>query len=62
MPNWGYIAIIVLILYIIVSIALYYLQEYFIFKPEKLGSLTKIWFVDGKWNMNHYDKLNLSTN
>ncbi|WP_103068083.1 alpha/beta hydrolase [Aquimarina sediminis] len=36
MPNWGYIAIIVLILYVVVSIALYYLQEYFIFKPEKL--------------------------
>ena len=30
--------------------------------PEKLGSLTRIWFVDGKWNMNHYDKLNLRTN
>ena len=30
--------------------------------PEKLRSLTRIWFVDVKWNMNHYDKLNLSTN
>ncbi|MDY8135614.1 alpha/beta hydrolase [Aquimarina sp. 2201CG5-10] len=36
MPNWGYIAIIVLTVYIAVSVALYYLQEYFIFKPEKL--------------------------
>ncbi len=36
MPNWGYIAIIILAVYIIASIALYYLQEYFIFKPEKL--------------------------
>jgi len=36
MPNWGYIAIIILAVYIVASIALYYLQEYFIFKPEKL--------------------------
>ncbi|WP_027391724.1 alpha/beta hydrolase [Aquimarina latercula] len=36
MPNWGYIAIIILAFYIIASVALYYLQEYFIFKPEKL--------------------------
>ncbi len=36
MSNWGYIAIIVFAVYIIASIALYYLQEYFIFKPEKL--------------------------
>ncbi|MEW7293029.1 alpha/beta hydrolase [Aquimarina sp. 2304DJ70-9] len=36
MSNWGYIAIIVLAVYIIASVALYYLQEFFIFKPEKL--------------------------
>jgi len=36
MLNWGYIAIIALIIYVVISIALYYLQEYFIFKPEKL--------------------------
>ncbi len=36
MPNWGYIAILVFAVYSIVSIVLYYLQEYFIFKPEKL--------------------------
>ncbi len=36
MPNWGYIAIIVFAIYIAASIVLYYLQEYFIFKPEKL--------------------------
>ncbi|GAA4274763.1 alpha/beta fold hydrolase [Aquimarina gracilis] len=36
MPNWGYIAIVVFAVYIIASIALYYLQEFFIFKPEKL--------------------------
>ncbi|AXT49959.1 alpha/beta fold hydrolase [Aquimarina sp. BL5] len=37
MPNWGYIAIIILAFYIVASVALYYLQEYFIFKPEKLN-------------------------
>ncbi|MCK8519953.1 lysophospholipase [Aquimarina sp. D1M17] len=36
MSSWGYIAIIVLLVYFAISIALYYLQEYFIFKPEKL--------------------------
>ncbi len=36
MPNWGYIAILAFAVYSIVSIVLYYLQEYFIFKPEKL--------------------------
>jgi len=37
MPNWGYIAVIILVLYMVASVALYYLQEYFIFKPEKLN-------------------------
>ncbi|KAA1243691.1 alpha/beta hydrolase [Aquimarina sp. RZ0] len=36
MPNWGYILIIILVCYLVASISLYYLQEYFIFKPEKL--------------------------
>ncbi len=37
MPYWLHIIIIVLIAYIVVSIALYYLQDYFLFKPEKLS-------------------------
>ncbi len=36
MPYWLHILIIVLIIYVIISIALYYLQDYFLFKPEKL--------------------------
>ncbi len=36
MPYWLYIAIIVLIVYVAISIALYYLQDYMLFKPEKL--------------------------
>ncbi|KZS42581.1 hydrolase [Aquimarina aggregata] len=36
MQNWGYIVVIFLVAYLIASIILYYLQEYFIFKPEKL--------------------------
>lgn len=36
MPSWGYIAIVILVIYSVANIALYYLQEYFIFKPEKL--------------------------
>lgn len=36
MPNWLYITIVVLIVYLTISILLYYLQDYFLFKPEKL--------------------------
>ena len=36
MPNWLSILLIVLIVYIIISVALYYLQDYLLFKPEKL--------------------------
>ena len=36
MPVWVNILIIVVIVYIIISVLLYYLQEFFLFKPEKL--------------------------
>jgi alpha-beta hydrolase superfamily lysophospholipase len=36
MPNWLYITIFILAVYVVVSILLYYLQDYFLFKPEKL--------------------------
>ena len=36
MPNWGYIVLGVVGAYLIISIALYFLQDYFMFKPEKL--------------------------
>ncbi len=36
MPYWLHIIIIVLVIYITISVALYYLQDYFLFKPEKL--------------------------
>ncbi|SHI47047.1 alpha/beta hydrolase [Aquimarina spongiae] len=36
MFSWVYILLAVVVIYIIISVALYYLQEYFIFKPEKL--------------------------
>ena len=36
MPNWLYILLFVLAIYIVVSILLYYLQDYLLFKPEKL--------------------------
>jgi alpha-beta hydrolase superfamily lysophospholipase len=37
MPNWLSILIIVLIVYIAISVALYYLQDFLLFKPEKLS-------------------------
>lgn len=36
MPLWLHITIIVLLVYVTISILLYYLQDYFLFKPEKL--------------------------
>lgn len=36
MSYWIHILIIVLIAYVVISIALYYLQDYMLFKPEKL--------------------------
>src|SRR5690606_12110868 len=36
MPLWLHIALIVFVAYAVISILLYYLQDYFLFKPEKL--------------------------
>ena len=36
MPYWLHVLIIIVIAYIIISVALYYLQDYMLFKPEKL--------------------------
>jgi len=36
MPYWLHILIVVLVVYVVISIALYYLQDYMLFKPEKL--------------------------
>ncbi|NNK88925.1 MAG: alpha/beta fold hydrolase [Flavobacteriaceae bacterium] len=36
MPYWLNIVLIVVIAYLAISLALYYLQDYFLFKPEKL--------------------------
>lgn len=36
MQGWLYILIVVVAIYIVISLALYYLQDYFLFKPEKL--------------------------
>ena len=36
MPYWFTILIAIVIIYIVISIALYYLQDYVLFKPEKL--------------------------
>jgi hypothetical protein len=37
MSYWLYLLIVVLAAYIIISIVLYYVQDYFLFKPEKLS-------------------------
>ena len=38
MQQWLYILLVVFIIYVIISVLLYYLQDYFLFKPEKLSS------------------------
>lgn len=35
-PHWVYIILVVVAIYIVISILLYYLQDYLLFKPEKL--------------------------
>ncbi|MEM7487189.1 MAG: alpha/beta hydrolase, partial [Bacteroidota bacterium] len=37
MPNWLYILLVVLTSYLLISVLLYFLQDYFLFKPEKLS-------------------------
>ncbi len=37
MPYWLYITILIISAYLVMSIALYYLQDYLLFKPEKLS-------------------------
>jgi alpha-beta hydrolase superfamily lysophospholipase len=36
MPYWLHVLIIIVIAYVVISVALYYLQDYMLFKPEKL--------------------------
>lgn len=36
MPYWLQIILIITIVYLVISVALYFLQDYFLFKPEKL--------------------------
>ncbi|WP_242202575.1 alpha/beta hydrolase [Aestuariivivens insulae] len=44
MPYWLHITVIVLVVYIAISIALYYLQDYMLFKPEKLPKDFKFYY------------------
>ncbi|VAV82860.1 hypothetical protein MNBD_BACTEROID02-1186 [hydrothermal vent metagenome] len=37
MPYWLQIILIIAIVYVVISVALYFLQDYFLFKPEKLS-------------------------
>ena len=37
MPYWVSLFLIVLVAYIVISVILYYLQDYLLFKPEKLS-------------------------
>lgn len=36
MPYWAYITLLILAIYVVISVLLFFLQDYFMFKPEKL--------------------------
>ncbi len=36
MPYWAYILLLILAIYVVISVLLFFLQDYFMFKPEKL--------------------------
>ena len=36
MPYWAYILLLILAIYVVISILLFFLQDYFMFRPEKL--------------------------
>ncbi|WP_299162170.1 alpha/beta fold hydrolase [uncultured Eudoraea sp.] len=36
MPNWGYIVVLLILAYVVISALVYLLQDYLMFKPEKL--------------------------
>ena len=36
MPGWSYIVVLLVAAYVVISVLLYFLQDYFMFKPEKL--------------------------
>ncbi|WP_019669822.1 alpha/beta hydrolase [Eudoraea adriatica] len=36
MPNWVYVIFLLILVYVVISILLYFLQDYLMFKPEKL--------------------------
>ena len=44
MPYWLHTLIIILVIYIVVSIAIYYLQDYLLFKPEKLSKKFQFYY------------------
>ena len=44
MPYWLQIIVIVLVIYFAISVALYYLQDYMLFKPEKLPKDFKFYY------------------
>ena len=56
MPYWVHITIWIVAIYIAISILLYYLQDYFLFKPEKLPKDFKFYYENQK-----VDEYNLKT-
>ena len=49
MPNWINILIVVLIFYVAISVAIYFLQEYMLFKPEKLPEDFQFYYNNQKF-------------
>jgi len=48
MPYWLYILLLIFIAYVVVSVVLYYVQDYFLFKPEKLSKDFQFFYENQK--------------
>ena len=60
MPYWLNTLLTVLVIYFVISIALYYLQDYLLFKPEKLPKDFQFFYenqITQEYNMETRDGL-----
>ena len=56
MPYWLYVLVLIFGIYVIISIILYYVQDYFLFKPEKLSTDFQFYY-----NNQEIEEYNLET-
>ena len=57
MPYWAYILLLILGIYIVISLLLFFLQDYFMFKPEKLPKDFHFHYDNQEIELNGYQAL-----